>query len=282
MIQTLLLPRDLPADASRAQVVILDVLRATSTIVTALAAGAREVRLFDSLGAARTARATFATLTPTDPRLDNQESKMGAIENRKSKIENQKYPVLLAGEQNCLKPPDFDLGNSPREHLPEKVGNATILLATTNGTRAAVAAKSAGAQILLAGSLLNAAATARALIPRLDTRDTLLLCAGTNGQPALEDILGAGAILFALLQATYRADLAFSDTAWMAYHAFAAVRTRLPAALRLGQGGINVINAGLEDDVDHCARLDALPVGAEIDPVTLVVHRMAPGPLDAK
>jgi 2-phosphosulfolactate phosphatase len=235
MIHTLILPQDLPPDASNAQVVVLDVLRATSTIVTSLSAGAHEVRLFDSLDAARTAR-------------------------------HQPFPapVLLAGEQNCLKPADFDLGNSPREHVTEKVGNATILLATTNGTRAAVAARKAGARMLLAGSLLNATATARALMPHLDTRDTLLLCAGTNGQASLEDVVGAGAILFALLQATYRTDLAFSDTAWMAYHAFAAVRTRLPAALRLGQGGVNVINAGLEDDIDHCARLDALPVVAEI------------------
>ena len=95
-------------------------------------------------------------------------------------------------------------------------------------------------------------------------------------------MLGAGAILFALLQATYRTDLAFTDTAWMAYHAFAAVRTRLPAALRLGQGGINVINAGLEEDLDHCAQLDALPLVARIDPETLMVQRMDLGPSGAR
>ena len=66
------------------------------------------------------------------------------------------------------------------------------------------------------------------------------------------------------MQATYRTNLAFTDTSWMAYHAFVAVRSHLPAALRLGQGGINVINAGLEDDIDHCARLDTLPVVATI------------------
>jgi 2-phosphosulfolactate phosphatase len=278
MIHTLLLPPDLPPDASRAQVVILDILRATSTIVTTLSAGAREVRLFDSLDAARQARATRAALKPTGPHLENQQSNPGAPEeNQESKIKNHISPVLLAGEQNCLKPPDFDLCNSPREHLAQIVAHAAILLATTNGTRAAAAAQKAGAQILLAGALLNAAATARALIPNLDSRDTLLLCAGTNGQPSLEDTLGAGAILFALLQATYRTDLAFTDTSWIAYHAFAAVRSHLPAALRLGQGGINVINAGLEGDLDHCAQLDALPIVAVIDPATLIVRRMEPG-----
>src|SRR6185369_2631450 len=116
-------------------------------------------------------------------------------------------------------------------------------------------------------------ATAQALVPQLDRVDTLLICAGTNGAPALEDSLGAGAILFSLLQATYRTDLQFTDSAWLVYHAFVAVRQRLPAALRLGQGGINVIGAGLEDDVDHCARLDGLPLVAVIDPATLTVRR---------
>jgi 2-phosphosulfolactate phosphatase len=239
MITVLFKPADL-TDATGAQVVIVDVLRATSTIVTALAAGAREVRLFDSLDAARAARAQFPP------------------------------PVILAGEAQCLRPPDFDLGNSPREHTTEKVGNATVLLATTNGTRAAVRARDAGATTLFAAALLNASATAQALLPRLDSGHTFLVCAGTNGQISLEDVIGAGAILFALLQTTYRTDLPFTDTAWIAYHAFAAVRTRLPAALKLGQGGINVINAGLDDDIAHCSRLDALPVPVMIDPASLV------------
>jgi 2-phosphosulfolactate phosphatase len=244
MIRTLFHPRELPADVRGAQIVILDVLRATSTIVTALASGAQEVQLFDSLEGARKAR---------------HQRPAGA--------------VLLAGEQNCAKPDDFDLGNSPREHETARVRNAVIYLATTNGTRAAVAARQAGVRTLLVGSLLNAAATAGALAPELDARDTLLLCAGTNGESSLEDILGAGAILFALLQATYRTDLVFTDTSWMAYHAFAAVRARLSAALRLGQGGLNVIRAGLEEDINDCARLDALSLVATIDPDTLIVRK---------
>jgi 2-phosphosulfolactate phosphatase len=231
-----------PADFARveqvlpqSQAVVLDVLRATSTIAAALQAGAREVRLFDSLDAARQGKKDQG---------------------------NAAGPVLLAGERACLKPDDFDLGNSPREQLTEKVGGATLLLATTNGTRAAVRARNA--QRLFAASLLNAAATAQALLPGLESSHTLLVCAGTNGNLAVEDVIGAGSILFALLQATYRTDLAFTDTAWMAYHTFAAVRQRLPAALRLGQGGINVIEAGLEDDIDFCARLDAVPLVARI------------------
>ncbi len=239
MIETLFHPDELAGrDASNAQIVILDVLRATSSIVTSLSNGTREIRLFGSLDAARQARQAW-----------NADS----------------GPVLLAGESRCLKPDDFDLGNSPREHVTEKIGGATILLSTTNGTRAAVAARAAGAQTMFAGALLNAGATARALMPHLDKHDTILLCAGTDGKKSLEDLFGAGAILFGLLQATYRTDLAFTDSAWMAYHAYAGVRTRLPAALRLGQGGINLLEAGLEDDIDFCARVDALDRAVQVD-----------------
>ncbi|MGN6369893.1 MAG: 2-phosphosulfolactate phosphatase [Phycisphaerae bacterium] len=248
MIDVLLTPADL-ANAHdllpQSQVVILDVLRATSTITTALFNGAREVHLFDSLDAVRAAKSS-----------------------------NQfPAPLIAAGETQCLKPADFDLGNSPREHTTEKIGGATLLLATTNGTRAATRARTA--KHMFAASLLNATATAKALAENLDTAGghTLLICAGTNGKLALEDSLGAGAILFSLLAHTYRADLPFTDTAWLAYHAFSAVRPRLPAALRLGQGAINIIEAGLEDDIDHCAKIDAMPVVAKIDPASLVVTR---------
>lgn len=231
MITVAMTPAELDAGRTGTprQAVILDVLRATTTMVTALHAGAKEIRLFDSLEAARAAKAAWR---------------------------REDGPVRLAGESRCLKPDDFDLGNSPREMVTEKIGGATILLATTNGTRAAVRARHAGIATLFAGSLLNATATAKALLPRLDSHDTWLVCSGTAGALSLEDALGAGAILFALLQATYRTDLAFTDSAWLAYHAFSAVRERLPAALRLGQGGLNVLGAGLEEDIDWTARLD--------------------------
>jgi 2-phosphosulfolactate phosphatase len=252
MIDVLLTPADLPRVEGilpDSQAVVLDVLRATSTIVTALHHGAAAVRLFDSLDAARAARREWA----------------GGGGGR---------PAVLAGEQACVKPADFDVGNSPREHVTEKVGGATVLLATTNGTRAAVRARAA--KQLYAASLLNASATAGALLPQVDALHTVLVCAGTagsaSGGAAVEDVIGAGAILFSLLQTTYRTDLAFTDNAWMAYHTFAAVRQRLPAALRLGAGGLNVIEAGLEDDIDTCARLDAVPVvvAVEADPLRAV------------
>ncbi|HVX86085.1 MAG TPA: 2-phosphosulfolactate phosphatase [Phycisphaerae bacterium] len=248
MIDVLMTPGELEGGRSLAgsQVVVLDVLRATSTVVTALGAGAREVRLFGSLEEARAGRAAW----------DAREG-----------------PVVLAGESQCLRPGDFDLGNSPREMVTEKVGGATVLLATTNGTRAAVRARAAGAAVMYAGSLLNAGATAEVLLERVDGIDTVFLCAGTGGKLALEDVLGAGAILFAMLGKSYRADLVFGDGAWLAYHAYAGVRGRLGAALRLGVGGVNVIEAGLEEDIEWCARVDGMGVVAGVDVERLVVRR---------
>ncbi len=225
MIDVILLPDMLPQESlSGSQAVVLDVLRASSTIVTALAHGAREVRLFNDINQAAAAK-------PAAP-----------------------APALLAGERHCVKIPGFDLGNSPAEYVTHAIGNATILLTTTNGVRAAYATRAAG-QVFI-GSLLNASATAHALLEHLDAAHTLLVCAGTDGRVACEDVIGAGAILWHLLQQTYRADLPFTDTAWLAYHAFGAVRQRLSAALRLGIGGIQLIEAGFEDDIDLCAALD--------------------------
>ena len=240
MIDVVLTPAQLAdRDLANAQVVILDILRASTTIVAALASGAREVRLFDSVDSARAARTAW-------PSAGN----FG--------------PVVLGGERQCVKVEGFDLGNSPREYQTHAVGGATVLLSTTNGTRAAIAARDRGAQQIYVGSLLNATATAKALAEEIQTRDTVLLCAGTLGQPSCEDLIGAGAILFSLLGHTYRADLPFSDLAWVAYHTFTAVRPRLGAALRLGQGGINVIEAGLEDDIDVCAAIDACDLVVEV------------------
>ena len=124
MIDVLFTPASMSATEG-SQVVVLDVLRATSTIATALGAGAKEVRLFDSLDKVRAARAVW------------------------NKADG---PVVTAGEEEkCLKPADFDLGNSPRECVTEKVGGAAILLATTNGTRAAVRALGSGSDADVCG-----------------------------------------------------------------------------------------------------------------------------------
>ncbi len=163
------LPKDLrPEHLKNRAVVVFDVLRATTTIVTAIASGAKEVRVFGSLDAARQAASEFSG------------------------------EKILAGEKGCLAPAGFDLGNSPGDCRAERVSCKTIFLSTTNGTRAIVAAK--GAARIFAASLVNAHATGLAI--RKLGLDVTLLCSGTEGEYSPEDTFGAETVRHAILHAT--------------------------------------------------------------------------------
>ena len=207
--------------------VVFDVIRATSSITTALAHGASGVRCFASLDEARSARASMTG------------------------------PALLAGEANCHRPDGFDLGNSPAAFSYDRCNGRVICLSTTNGTRALLA--SIHADRVFAGSLLNASATAAAVLGA--GRDVLLVCASTGGRVALEDVVGAGAVIDAMRR---RIDVRCSDSAKLAQQAFVSSLRDLPGVLRSTAGGQNVIAAGLADDLRFLARLDALPVVAEL------------------
>jgi 2-phosphosulfolactate phosphatase len=216
-------------------VVVFDVLRATTTIVAALAVGVRSVRAFAELAEAK----AVAAKTPG---------------------------VILCGELNALPAPGVDMGNSPGQFGPQHAGR-DVLLATTNGTKALNAARSAAA--LFAGALVNAGAAARAAAAT--KRQILLLGSGTNGEVSMEDTIGAGAVCERLLAlGDYR--LA-NDLARMAHRLFFSVRSDLPGALRDGQGGRNVTKAGLEPDIDFAARLDVFDIVAVVETENLVIRR---------
>ena len=227
-VDVVLLPRDLPPDdASDLTVIVLDVLRATTTIAAALTSGVREILIFESIAAAREGAA-------------------------------QRSGVLLCGEEQCLAPAGFDLGNSPGKFDRARHAGQAVCMSTTNGTHAILAARGAGR--ILCGALVNASAVAR--VARAAGADVLLLCSGTNGKVAAEDVIGAGALLRALRECgTVQAQ---SDIAWMAEQLFLASRDDLSAALGNTRGGRNVIAAGLEEDVAFAARIDTLDVVGEV------------------
>ncbi|MGC8559977.1 MAG: 2-phosphosulfolactate phosphatase [Phycisphaerae bacterium] len=229
-VSVVLLPSDADPDTMReSQVVVFDVLRATSTITTAMAAGAQQIRFFAGADEALAAR--------------------------------REYPhALLCGEKGCLKIPGFDLGNSPLEFQPEVVRGRVILMATTNGTKAIHAARSS--RRLFAGSLLNARATAEALLR--NGEDVVLLCAGTDNHPALEDILGAGAVINELQNLAAASAMSATDMAMTACFAFRQAAADLQSALSKAQGGRNLVAAGLSGDIVHCSRLNGLPSVVQI------------------
>jgi 2-phosphosulfolactate phosphatase len=238
--RVVLLPRDLKsADIAGRTVVVFDVLRATTTMTAALAAGVSNICIFDNLDAARQAA--------------------GAHSGRR----------ILCGEINCLRPEGFDLGNSPGQWNAAEHGGCQVFMSTTNGTRAIVAAASLAPAHMLAGAIVNASAVAAAA--RKLGRNVTLLCAGTNGEVSLEDIFGAGAVLTALM-ADGRFD-AVGDAAQFALRLFSQARSDLPAAMRTGAGGLNLIHAKLEGDIDFCARLDVLDVVGHVSATPLSVSR---------
>src|SRR4051794_23061254 len=236
-VKVVLLPRDLrPADLDGRSVVVFDVLRATTTMTAALSAGVREIRVFGDLESARRAAEAF------------------------------QGPRLLCGEVNCLPPPGFDCGNSPGAFNRAAHAGRIAFMSTTNGTRAILAAR--GARAIFTGALVNAAAVARAAAA--GGRPVTLLCAGTGGEVALEDLIGTGAVLHHLTSAAgYRPS---GDTALIARDLFTGAREDLPAALAESAGGRNVVRVGLAEDINFAARLDVLSAVGMIDGTEPVVH----------
>ena len=221
-VDLVVLPSELrPEHLAGKAAVVFDVLRATTSMTAALTAGVREIRVFDTLDAARGAAKEFAG------------------------------PRILCGEERCLAPAGFDLGNSPGAFSGDHAGR-TIFMCTTNGTRAILAAR--GAAMLLIGALVNASAVARHLAQ--SGLDVTLVCAGTNGSIALEDLIGAGAVMSALIDAS-KCD-PVSDAARIALRLFRGAKDDLAGALSDSAGGRNVLGVGLAADIAYAASLNRL------------------------
>jgi 2-phosphosulfolactate phosphatase len=225
------LPTMLPAHGpTGAQAVIVDLLRASTTICAALHAGAPCVRPVLEPGEARALRDRLA------PR-----------------------PCLLGGERDGVLIPGFDLANSPREYTPQRVRNRDVIFTTTNGTRAIHAAASAGAARVVIGCLANLSALVGSLV--VDGRHVHVICAGTNGEVSMEDVLCAGAIVSRLVAEglVHHSD----DQSRIAQRLFESAATERDGVLNLmlrSRGGRNLVQIGLADDVRDCAESDWLPV----------------------
>ena len=231
--------------------VVIDVLRASTTIITALANGAARVRPVADVAEARR---LVAALGPD---------------------------TLLGGERGGVRIDGFELGNSPAEYARDRVAGRSIVITTTNGTAALAACRGAGE--ILVGALVNRSAVAAA-VRRLavagDGGDVHLVCAGTDGAVTAEDVLAAGAILDAALRDAPAAEL---DAAARAAHAAfrAAAREADPAAalraaFRRTPGGANLVALGMEADLPLCAALDAIAVVPRLDAASGWLTEMVP------
>jgi 2-phosphosulfolactate phosphatase len=197
--------------------IVVDVLRATSTMTQALAAGYRRVLCCAEIEDAR-------ALAESDG------------------------PAKLAGERRLEHIEGFDFGNSPRELAGEPAAE-TLVLSTTNGTRLLVAAAARFEQVFV-GSLLNLGAVAFAA--RETGEDVAVLCAGVLGELALDDAYCAGRIASAL-------GGEHADSAAAAARLAASFPNSV-AGLGASQSARNLRKHGLEDDIEWCARENALDI----------------------
>ncbi|HUA66580.1 MAG TPA: 2-phosphosulfolactate phosphatase [Alphaproteobacteria bacterium] len=246
-IEVILTPAELPAlkqrDLRETACVVFDVLRATSTFVTALHNGANAIMPVGEISEAVALR--------------------------------QKQPdVLLGGERDGLKiraaqtsGTDFDFGNSPREYMSEKVRGKTIVSTTTNGTRALRAC--AGAKTVLAAAFLNLSATAK-FLRQLSPAQLALVCAGTRENTALEDVLAAGAlceILCAPLTPSLsplgrgEEEIRLSDSAEIALRVYRQAKPDLAAAVQTSENARRLLSiTELRDDVPFCLQYNRFPL----------------------
>ncbi len=212
--------------------VVFDVLRATSSIVTALAAGAAGIRPVAGVGEALAARRQDATVLLAGER------------------DGERIGAALTGGV------EFDLGNSPREFTPERVRGRAVVMTTTNGTRALRAC--AGAGCVLAGAFLNLSAVVHALRQMVPTR-LRLVCGGTQEGAALEDALAAGAVMDAL--AVEGVPAVLGDGALMVRSLHRALGGDPASALGRSRNGRRLLaRPALREDVAFCARRDVYEV----------------------
>jgi 2-phosphosulfolactate phosphatase len=244
-----LLPRLIPPGTLNGGIaVVVDVLRATTVIVEALASGCKAVVPCAEI---EQAKAVAASL--------------------------QAGSVLLAGERQGLPIPGFDLGNSPGEFVPEVCRGRTLVMTTTNGTRAILASRNAK-RVYIAG-FTNLRATSDEISVQFLKKDhghsVHIICAGTDGHISLEDSLLAGALTSQIIQITDLAEnSSFSHlfgndealmvvTQWLEVERFLEKRP-LWKLLSVGRGGQNVLAIGRKPDIDLASHFDRFNLVAEL------------------
>ena len=203
--------------------VVLDVVRASTTIVAALGGGARAV---------------IPVATPEEARARGRRRGAG--------------PVLVGGERGGAPPPGFDHGNSPAEYTPDRVRGRTVVFTTTNGTRALLALD--GARRVAVGGFVNAGAVARWVAA--EPGDVLLVCAGERGRFCLEDAVCAGLIVARLATP----DGALTDAARAARMLWDRYAGGLDAMLADAAWAQVLVSQGRGSDLPLCVALDVYGV----------------------
>lgn len=210
-------------------VAVIDVLRASTSIAVALDNGARSVVPLES--------------TETAIMWSKQ-------------FEREK--VVLAGEIKMLPIDGFDIGNSPREFSPEVVSGRTVLMTSTNGTRALLSLQGAR-DVVVAAYVNHAAASAMLRTAVRADADVAIVCAGHEGHFSLEDAACAGRYVRSISQRS-RASVVLNDAAGACELIDRRYGDNIEKIFRESTHGQALAEAGFGDDLVACAAVDSHPV----------------------
>ncbi len=207
-------------------VIVVDVLRASTTTAVALANGAREIIPVASIDAA-----------------GELKQKLG------------KEHVLLCGERDGVKIEGFDLGNSPAEFESKVVKDKALIFCSTNGSKAML--KGGQGALCLVGSLVNLSEILRFALR--EQKDMAVICSGSGGKFSFEDAVAGGKYI-AELEKKLGRELDKNDGARAALHLFRREEADLYSALRNSFHGKFLVTLGFEADIREAARLDSVPI----------------------
>ena len=226
-VQLLLTPFPLnKAELEKKTVVVIDVLRSSTSICASLLAGARGVIPTEGPGEAGE---MWTKLGP-----DN---------------------AVLAGERAGVKIENFQYGNSPAEFTSDTVNHKTVILCTTNGT--GIFGRVTKAERVISAAIVNASTVSAALAA--DGKDLVMVCGGREGGFSIEDTICAGLLIDQLRTAHGFAPV-LNDAAHLSYLLYDNNRNSLRDTIASGEHGRFLATIGLETDVDICARVDSMAV----------------------
>jgi 2-phosphosulfolactate phosphatase len=218
-----------PGEVQGRSVFVIDILRATTSMCAALNHGAKAI-----IPVASTEEALRLAQT------------IGSAD------------VILAGEQNCVRIPGFQLGNSPLEMREPVVRGKTIIVTTSNGTKALLACQ--GAHSVYPSAAVNLSAAAEKAREVLATdKQLIVVCAGREGAFALDDAYCAGRLIAAIL-GDRKPRRGLNDAAIACLDLVRRYGTNWTRPLAYSRAGRELIKLGFGDDLREAALLDAYPV----------------------
>lgn len=247
-------------------VLVIDVLRASSVICTALFHGAKEIIPVTTVAKAfSVARRSYRNYKAVEEELPDELNPyhnewallLDTSQKNKQikKPSNKKSDFLLGGERKGFKIQDFDLGNSPLEYSKELVDNKSIVLTTTNGTNTIQKCATAR-QILIAG-FCNIDALCNYI---KNHRHVCIVCAGSQGEYSLDDALCAGNIISTLC--AQNPNIEISEEAFANKSLYECMPNKnIHAFLKKGCKHYSYLeNNGFKNDLDYCLQKNTCPV----------------------